>query len=69
MQVEVLEHFIWWIPYIKRRCADEIFLSKREELDPRIPEIEAAAREHAFIEFTDLDPQRFAHLLKRPDKA
>jgi hypothetical protein len=43
-------------------------IAKLEELERCMPEIEAAARERASIEFSDLDPKRFAQLLERPDK-
>lgn len=43
-------------------------IAELDELDRRMPEIEVAARERASIEFSDLDPQRFAQLLGRPAK-
>ena len=43
-------------------------IAKLEELERCMPEIEATARERASLEFSDLDPKRFAQLLERPDK-
>ncbi|HUY01981.1 MAG TPA: hypothetical protein VMV33_01740 [Rhodocyclaceae bacterium] len=49
----------------KARIALDRTLARLDESERRMPEIEAAARERAKAEFTALDPELFAQLLRR----